>query len=86
MPKEMESLSLRELNGQLSKARALMDLYEKHANSNIRSEAELEQVQREIIIIKNEILSELAHSKKSLQARLQALQQVMRQKELGPRG
>lgn len=84
MVKERErgalSLSLEGLNGQLSKASAMMELYEKHANSVIRSKDELEYVQREMKIIKDEILSALMHSRKSLQA----LQQEVN--ELGLRG
>ncbi len=79
MAKERErgALSLEGLNGQLSKAVAMMELYEKHASSVIRSSAELEHVQREMKIIKDEILSALMHSRKSLQV----LQQEV--KELG---
>ena len=82
MAKERErgTLSLEGLNGQLSKAVAMMELYERHANSAIRSEAELEHVQREMKIIKDEILSALMHSRKSLQA----LQREV--KELGLKG
>ncbi|MBI2141114.1 hypothetical protein HYU16_01685 [Candidatus Woesearchaeota archaeon] len=78
--KDREKLSAESLNGQLSKAVAMMELYEKHANSAIRSEAELGHVQREMKIIRDEILSELAHSRKTLQA----LQQEV--KELGLKG
>ena len=70
MAKEREkgALSLEGLNGQLSKASAMMGLYEKHASTVIRSNAELEHVQREMGIIKAEILSALMHSRKALQA------------------
>ena len=69
MVKERErgALSLEGLNRQLSKAGAMLELYEKHACSVIRSKAELEHVQREMKIIRDEILSALLHSKKSLQ-------------------
>ena len=79
MAKERErgALRLESRNGQLSKAGAMVELYEKHANSVIRSSAELEHVQREMKIIKDEILSALMHSRKSLQV----LQQEV--KELG---
>ncbi len=72
-----DKLSIESLNGQLSKAVAMMELYEKHANSAIKSEAELEHVQREMKIIKDEILFALMHSRKSIQV----LQQEV--KELG---
>ncbi|MEK6837363.1 MAG: hypothetical protein AABX69_01815 [Nanoarchaeota archaeon] len=78
MVKERErgALSLEGLNGQLSKASAMMGLYEKHASSVIRSKAELEHVQREMKIIKDEILSALMHSKKSLQALQQEVNEL----------
>lgn len=58
---------LAELNTHVSKAAMLAELYEKHANSDIRDEAELGHVQREMKVIKAGILSELAHSKSVLQ-------------------
>lgn len=74
------ALSLEGLNGQLSKAAAMMELYEKHANSTIKGEAELGHIQREMKIIRDEILSALTHSRKSLHA----LQEEV--KELGLKG
>ncbi len=58
---------LAELNTHVSKAATLAELYEKHANSEIRDEAELGHVQREMKVIKTGILSELARSKSVLQ-------------------
>ncbi|MBI2581137.1 hypothetical protein HYV85_05025 [Candidatus Woesearchaeota archaeon] len=82
MAKERErgALSLERLNEQLSKAGVMMELYEKRAGSVIGNRAELEHVQGEMKIIRDEILSALAHSRKSLQA----LQQEV--KELGLKG
>jgi hypothetical protein len=54
----------------------MMGLYEKHASSVIRSNAELEHVQREMKIIKDGILSALTHSKKSLQALQQEVNEL----------
>lgn len=54
-------------NEQLLKAGAMMALYEKHANSEIRSNAELEQAKQEMRIIKEETLSTLLRAKKALQ-------------------
>lgn len=56
-----------ELGSRVSKAAMLIELYEKHANSGIRDEGELGQVQREMKAIKNEILSELVRSRALLQ-------------------
>lgn len=72
------ALSLEGLNEQLSKAGAMMGLYERHANSTIGSRAELEQVQLEMKIIKDEILSALMRSKKSLQALQQEVKDLFR--------
>ena len=58
--------SLEALNRHLSQAQALIGLYGKSANSEIGSKAELEQVQREMKIMKNELLSELMRSKDML--------------------
>lgn len=58
---------LAELNSHVSKAAMLIGLYEKHANSKIKTDADLGHVQREMKIIKGEILSELARSKGALQ-------------------
>ena len=58
---------LAELNSHVSKAALLVELYEKHANSEIRNESELGHVQREMKVIKSEILSELVRSKGALQ-------------------
>ena len=58
---------LAELNSHVSKAAMLVGLYEKHANSEIRDEGELGHVQREMKVIKSEILSELVRSKSALQ-------------------
>lgn len=58
---------LAELNRHVSKAAMLVELYGKHANSEIRDEGELGHVQREMKVIKSEILSELTHSKGALQ-------------------
>lgn len=55
------------LNEQLLKAGAMMALYEKHANSEIRSQVELEQARQEMGIIKEETLSTLLRAKKALQ-------------------
>ena len=55
------------LNGHVSKAAMLVELYEKHANSEIKTESDLDHVQREMKVIKAEILSELARSKGALQ-------------------
>ena len=74
--RERRALSLDGLNGQLSNAGAMMELYEKHAGSVIRSKAELEHVQREMKIIKDEILSALMHSRKSLQVLQQEVKEL----------
>ena len=58
--------SLASLNQHISQAQALIGLYEKSANSEVGSKAGLEQVQREMKIIKNELLSELMRSKNLL--------------------
>ena len=58
---------LAELSSHVSKAAMLVELYEKHANSEIRNESELGHVQREMKVIKSEILSELVRSKGALQ-------------------
>lgn len=58
---------LAELSMRVSKAAMLVELYGKHANSEIRDERELEHVQREMKVIKSEILSELMRSKGALQ-------------------
>ena len=74
--RERGALSLEGLNWQLSKAGAMMELYEKHANSVIGNKAELEHVQREMTIIKDEILSALMHSRKSLQVLQQEVKEL----------
>ena len=51
----------------ISKTSALVGLYEKHANSELRSQAELEEAQREMKIIKSDILSELVRARGILQ-------------------
>ena len=56
-----------ELNRHVSKVAMLVELYEKHANSELRDEGELGHVQQEMKVIRNGILSELAHSKSVLQ-------------------
>ena len=62
------SLSSLELVSQhISQAQALIGLYEKNANAEIGSRAELGQVQREMKIIKSELLAELMRSKSALQ-------------------
>ncbi|MBI2550052.1 hypothetical protein HYV83_02625 [Candidatus Woesearchaeota archaeon] len=61
---------LRELAGVadgISKTSALAGLYEKYANSDLRSQAELEEAQREMKVIKSEILSELMRARGILQ-------------------
>ncbi len=58
---------LAELGSHVSKAAMLIELYEKHANSEIRDEGELGHVQREMKVIKSGILSELVRSKALLQ-------------------
>lgn len=57
---------LAELGRHISKAAMLAELYEKHANSEIRDESELGHVQREMKAIKSSILSELVRSKSAL--------------------
>ena len=62
--------SLMELAGVsdgISKVSALVGLYEKYANSDLRSQAELEEAQREMKVIKGEILSELMRARGILQ-------------------
>ncbi len=54
----MESLSQH-----LSQAQALIGLYGKSANSEIGSKAGLEQVQREMKVMKNELLAELMRAR-----------------------
>ena len=44
---------LAELSSHVSKAAMLVELYEKHANSEIRNEGELGSVQREMKVIKS---------------------------------
>ena len=51
----------------ISQAQALIGLYEKNANAEIGSMPELGQVQREMKIIKSELLAELMRSKSALQ-------------------
>ena len=58
---------LAELNSHVSKAAMLIELYERHANSEIKTDAGLGNVQREMKVIKGEILSELARSKGALE-------------------
>ena len=58
---------LAELNSHVSKAAMLVELYEKHANSEIKTESDLDHVRREMKVIKGAILSELARSKGALQ-------------------
>ncbi len=58
---------LAELGSHVSKAAMLVELYGRHANSEIRSESELGHVQREMKAIKSGILSELMRSKGALQ-------------------
>lgn len=58
---------LAELNGSVSKAAMLIELYERHANSEIKTDAELGNVKREMKVIRGEILSELARSKGALE-------------------
>ena len=66
--KTLQPNPLAELNSHVSKAAMLIELYEKHANSEIKTESELEHVQREMKVIKGEVLSELARSKGALEA------------------
>lgn len=47
----------------ISKTSALVGLYEKYANSEQRSQAELEEAQREMKVIKSDILSELMRAR-----------------------
>ena len=51
----------------VSKAGAFVGLYEKYANSYLRSQAELEEAQREMKVIKSDILSELMRARGILQ-------------------
>lgn len=60
-------LPIGELNSLVSKASALISLYEKQANSGIGGQAELERVQHEMKAIKKEVLSCLTHSKSIIQ-------------------
>lgn len=55
------------LDEQLSAATALIELYERRANSAVRSQDELVVVQREMKVIKAEIISALARLSKKLQ-------------------
>ncbi len=66
-PESPARLPVYELNGLVSRASALISMYEKHANSAVRSPAELEHVQREMKAIKSEILSDLMRSRGMLQ-------------------
>ena len=64
----MSSLSeLAGVTGGISKAGVLVGLYEKHANSDLRSQAELEEAQHEMKVIKGEIISELMRARGILQ-------------------
>lgn len=63
----ISSSMLAELGSHVSKAAMLIELYEKHANSEIRNEGELGHVQQEMKAIKSGILSELMRSKSALQ-------------------
>ena len=71
---------LAELSSHVSKAAMLIELYEKHANSEIKTESDLDHAQREMKVIKGEILSELARSKGALEL----LQSPNRLKAIGP--
>ena len=59
--------SLESVSQHISQAQALIGIYEKNANAEIASRAELGQVQREMKIIKSELLAELMRSKSALQ-------------------
>ncbi len=56
-----------ELKEHISRASALISLYGKHANSEPKTEPELLGLQQEMRVIKNEILSELASSRRLIQ-------------------
>lgn len=62
-----EILPLNELRQRVSKAGALISLYEKEANSSARTPADVVHAQREMKVIREEILSELLHTKGLLQ-------------------
>ena len=62
-----QSEPLAEMSRHISKAGVLIGLYQKHANMEIRGAAELDHVQREMAVIKSEIISELSHSRSLLQ-------------------
>ena len=59
--------SLKSASQHISQAQALIGIYEKNANAEIASRAELGQVQREMKIIKSELLAELMRSKSAVQ-------------------
>ena len=59
--------SFESVSQHISQAQALIGIYEKNANAEIGNRAELGQVQREMKIIKSELLAELMRSKSALQ-------------------
>ncbi len=60
-------LPLAELRQRITKAGTLMVMYEKEANSSPKTQADIVHAQREMKVMKDEILSELLHSKSLLQ-------------------
>ena len=59
--------AMESLNQHISQAQALIGLYEKNANSEIGSKARFEQVQREMKVMKSELLAELVRAKNILE-------------------
>ena len=58
---------LGEVKGRISKADALVSLFEKRANSRAGSDSELEEVKHELKAIKGQVLSELLAARSLLQ-------------------
>lgn len=63
----LAALPVGELRRRISVAGALVRLYEKQANSGVKGN-EVLHVQRELKVIKEEILSELLHARRLLQS------------------
>ena len=60
------SSTMESLNHHISQAQALIGMYEKSANSEAGSSAGLEQVRREMKVMKNELLAELMRARSIL--------------------
>jgi len=63
-------LSIAELDNVISRASALIAMYDKQAHAPMKNPAELEHTRYEMQAIKNEILSSLMHAKGVLQKSL----------------